>query len=311
MSPAACPFRLLAQATVILAVALVILGAVVRVTGSGMGCPDWPLCFGQWLPPWEMAAILEWLHRTLAAMVSAASLALLASIVASRERRARLGRPAALLVGALVAQIALGAYTVWQSNAAPSVAWHLVMGYVFLGALLSIARRSVVAEPTAQRDAWAIAPSALAVAAVLVQCFLGGLVAAGFAGRACPDFPTCHGAWLPPLVGPVGLQMGHRYAALAVVLFVAVALSASERRGPGAARTFTRLAAAALAVQVGIGIVAVLGPFDLVVRVLHQIGAVSVFMACWLALDALLEGRPATPGGHRRPRAFSRIWYPG
>lgn len=285
------PFPVLAIATAALTFSLVILGAVVRVTGSGMGCPDWPLCYGQWLPPWEMAAILEWLHRTLAALVSAASLALLASILSSRERRARLGGPAALLVAALLAQIALGAYTVYQSNAAASVAWHLAMGYVFLGAVLTIARRSVAAAPAAPSAPAAVLASGLAVATVLGQCFIGGLVAAGFAGRACPDFPTCHGAWLPPLEGLIGLQMTHRYAALAVIVAVAAAAFLGGRGGPGPARTFIRLAAAVLVVQVGIGIAAVLGPFDLVTRVLHQVGAVSVFMASWLAMDALWEGR--------------------
>lgn len=287
--------KALALATVALTIALVILGAVVRVTNSGMGCPDWPLCYGLWLPPWEdRAAVLEWLHRTLAALVSLAAVALMGAIAVFRPLRARLGKPALLLIAALVAQIALGAHTVFQANEAQSVAWHLVMGYVFLGALLSIARRSLASPPPVAATRGARLALGVAVSAVLVQCFVGGLVAAGFAGRACPDFPTCQGAWLPPMAGPVGLQMAHRYVALVATLAVAAASVVAGGAAGGSARPFVRLALVVLLAQLAVGIVAVLGPFTLPVRVLHQVGAVSLFMACWLALDAALDAvRPA------------------
>lgn len=292
------PFRVLALAAVALTLALVILGAVVRVANAGMGCPDWPLCYGRWLPPWQDgAAVLEWQHRTVAALVSAGAVAVLAAIAWSAPRRARLGGPALLVVVALVAQIALGAYTVAASNSPPSVAAHLAMGYVFLGGLLAIARRSVVRAPSKPvAPVVALAATAAATAA-LAQAFLGALVAASYAGRVCPDFPTCYGALAPALAGPVGLQMAHRYGAAAVVVAVCLAFHAA-RRGRGAVRFALAVALGLVGLQAAVGIAAVLGPFTVGVRVLHQVGAVATFIACWLAADAAIERRAAarSPG---------------
>src|SRR2546428_6530184 len=82
-------FRALSVATALVTYALVVLGGVVRVSGSGLGCPDWPLCHGRLLPPLDLHSIIEYSHRTTASLAS--TLIVLTAVgawVAWRKRRA-------------------------------------------------------------------------------------------------------------------------------------------------------------------------------------------------------------------------------
>src|SRR5207248_3465081 len=101
-------FRLLTVAAALVTYALVVLGGVVRVSASGLGCPDWPLCHGRLLPPLNLHAIIEYSHRTTASLTSLLVVATaLAVWVAWRDRRDLL-IPATLAVGLLVVQVILG-----------------------------------------------------------------------------------------------------------------------------------------------------------------------------------------------------------
>jgi cytochrome c oxidase assembly protein subunit 15 len=154
----------------------------------------------------------------------------------------------------IVAQAGLGAITVFENNSPVSVTAHLLLGAVFFAVLIVICGQIVgpvarfpsalgslmrtghakflYSSPTRTGTPSAHHPQSvrklnlyrnhvyIALLLVFVQIGLGGMVSASHAGLVCPDFPTCNGAWIPPMEGPVGLQMIHRFMAYAVVLVV-------------------------------------------------------------------------------------------
>src|SRR6185295_3055279 len=136
-------FQKLAATTVAGTLGLVTIGVVVRATDAGLGCPDWPFCYGQLLPPaGDFKAWIEWIHRTVAAVIGLEILGL--AVLAVRDHRARrsilwptLG--AVLLVGF---QAWLGRETVRLGNTGESVTAHLAAAMALVGLLVYVLVRS-------------------------------------------------------------------------------------------------------------------------------------------------------------------------
>ena len=104
---------------------LIVFGAVVRVTGSGLGCPDWPLCHGRLIPPAELSAIIEYLHRSVAVLVGLPLAALFAATWLRQRQAATVFRAVNLLMLLLIPQILLGREVVLRELPPPLVAVHL------------------------------------------------------------------------------------------------------------------------------------------------------------------------------------------
>src|SRR6478672_11997081 len=105
--------RRLAWTGAALACGLIVLGGVVRITGSGMGCGEhWPRCNGEWLPPLDLPTMIEIGHRWAAALVSVMVFALAAVAWRRHRREPALRTPATVAAGLLVVQVLLGAVTV-------------------------------------------------------------------------------------------------------------------------------------------------------------------------------------------------------
>jgi len=198
---------------------LVLFGAFTRLTDSGLGCPDWPGCYGQASPLGAQAQIaaaesampsgpvtqrkawIEMIHRYLAASVGA--LILVLCVVAWRQWRLRGDRPApspwwasASLVWVCV-QGAFGALTVTMKLYPAIVTLHLLGGLALL-ALLAAQEQAFERQPLALSAALRRGLAALAALAVL-QIALGGWVSTNYAVLACTDFPTCQGRWWPDM----------------------------------------------------------------------------------------------------------------
>ncbi|BBO60363.1 heme A synthase [Mycoavidus sp. B2-EB] len=218
-------FGQLVWVTTILTFDLVLFGSFTRLTDSGLGCPDWPGCYGAASPfiaheaiqaaqaalpsgPVTMVkAWIEMMHRYLALALGVLMIAQV--VVAWRSRKVLPVSPwwpVALLI-LICVQGAFGAWTVTLKLQPIIVTIHLLLGLTLLGALAWLAMRctpSVAPEPAATRWRWAVW---IGLALLVVQIALGGWVSANYAVLACTDFPTCHGAWLPPMDFAQGFQL--------------------------------------------------------------------------------------------------------
>ena len=140
--PDTAKFRIasrLALTTVILMFGLIIIGSIVRTTGSGLACPDWPLCQGRLIPPLQFNVLIEWFHRLVALLVSLMLFVTVVWVLAHAPLRARLGGLAGLAIVLLLAQILLGALTVWKLLDPGVVGGHLGVALLLFSTMLTLA----------------------------------------------------------------------------------------------------------------------------------------------------------------------------
>jgi cytochrome c oxidase assembly protein subunit 15 len=239
---------------------LIVLGALVRANGAGLACPDWPLCFGEIVPEFNLKVAFEWSHRVVAGSVSLVFLGLCVGSLRNPSARASIGRLLVVAAGLLALQVALGALTVWKLLASWSVSSHLLTGNAFAVCLLfaSCALLELRTPPTPVTHARSTQLLLSATTILLVlQILLGGLVSSNYAGLACPEWPTCfEGAWFPSFSGAQGLHLLHRIFAYA--LLTALGVCAWHARGTPRLGALTGAALALGVVQVGIGVANVL-----------------------------------------------------
>ncbi|HUQ25860.1 MAG TPA: COX15/CtaA family protein [Burkholderiales bacterium] len=187
-------------ATLLLAFCVIVVGAYVRLSDAGLGCPDWPLCYGRAMPGDDLGgsalhrAWKEMAHRYLAGALGLLIVALL--VLAWKRRRGVTLAGALVLV--VVFQATLGMWTVTLLLRPAIVTAHLLGGMTTLALLLwlflSLGSYAPSGEVRALR--W---PALTALAAVAIQITLGGWVSANYAALACPDLPLCLGAAAPPM----------------------------------------------------------------------------------------------------------------
>ena len=192
--------RATALAALCLTFVVVVVGAYVRLSDAGLGCPDWPFCYGKPIPA-EVAdghpLAKQWKemgHRYLAGTLGI--LLLLLGFLALRHRKAP--GLAAVIVLLVFFQAALGMWTVTLLLKPAIVTAHLLGGMTIFALLAwyNLLNRRHVPAPAARALR---VPAALALLAIAVQIALGGWVSANYAALACPDLPLCRGQALPPM----------------------------------------------------------------------------------------------------------------
>ena len=266
---------------------LMTLGNVVSATGSGLACPDWPLCHGSVIPPLRADVLIEYSHRLSA--LAATVLILATSVVTLRgPAPAGLRRLAWLLPVLLVVQIALGAITVLLKLPDLVSTTHLVNALLILGGLIVLALGlRGPARPLAAGAERTRRLARVGLAVLLVQLALGGYVRHAGAGLACPDFPLCSGDLLPS-GWLASVHWVHRWLGV-LLLGVFVHLAIAGRT------TATRLVAVLAVLQVSLGIATVLLQLAPPIRAAHAaVGYAlwatlvwaSVEAGCWRAASA-------------------------
>jgi cytochrome c oxidase assembly protein subunit 15 len=313
-------FRRLASAGALLAAAVVVLGAWVRLTDAGLGCPDWPGCYGHIYPQAGLSdpqrgfqfgkALHEMVHRYFAGTLVMVITILLVWAVRFRRDRNQPLIPVAALFVVVCLQGALGALTVTLLLKPLIVTAHLLGGLTTLGLLWWLSLTPTTRQLTEQETT--LRKYALVGLAVLIlQIALGGWTSSNYAALACPDLPTCQHSWLPRmdyrdafvlwrglnldyeggvLANParVAIHFTHRLGALVagsilISLGVLVATSARSRR-----LTFAGgLLVLAVLVQISLGVAIVHWGVPLGLATLHNAGAAFLVISMVWLLRAL------------------------
>ncbi len=293
------PYRRLALATLLTTLVLVTIGVIVRATDSGLGCPDWPLCYGQIIPPWgDGKAWIEWIHRDVAVIVGFEVLGL--AILAVRDHR---HQPSILwpTVGAVALvgfQAWLGRETVRLGNSGESVTAHLAAAMLLVGLIVYLAVRSgyparIAGRGGSQRFTLLASFGAVTTFALLL---FGSQVTAGGIDSALvfPDWPLMGGTLVPPLTELTSAHVLHRWvAAIVAVIVVAVALVArrTQRERPVIIR-LASIAAGLFLVQIVIGGLQIVTRLEAWTQTLHlALGATIWAVTAALAVTSYYEAR--------------------
>jgi protoheme IX farnesyltransferase len=304
-------FQRLTAATVATTFVLVTMGVIVRSADAGLGCPDWPFCYGQVIPPLgDLKAWLEWVHRTIAAVLGLMVIGVAALAVIDYRGRRSIVLPsigAVLLVGF---QAWLGRETVRLGNSGDSVTAHLAAAMTVVGLLIFILVRSfypahIAGRGGSQRFTLLAAFGALATFALLL---FGSNVTATDGALVFPDWPLMGGTPFPPLTDVTSANVLHRWVAVIVGLIVEGIVLVTWRTQRGH-RSMLWLAAAAgilfpiQAVIGGLQVLTQLAPWTLTLHL--ALGALIWGAMAGLAFVSYYEARTAAvpgagPAGGRR-----------
>ena len=317
-----------AMLATMLALVVVMLGAYTRLTHAGLGCPDWPGCYGFISVPASDAQLAhaeanyphapveaqkgwnEMIHRYFAGSLGLLILGLAVSAVRNRARPQQPLKLPLLLLAVVIAQAAFGMWTVTLKLWPQVVTAHLLGGFTTLALLflLSLRLSGRFAPQAVASSLRYLAGFGLLL--VIGQIALGGWVSSNYAAVACADFPTCHGLWLPAMdfangfhltqhIGPnyLGGQLESdartaihfSHRLGALLVFVVLLGLAWSLRQQGFAR-LGGLLLLALAVQVSLGISNVVLQLPLAVAVAHNVGG-----ACLLLVLVLINYRLRPP----------------
>lgn len=319
MQPSQRRYRKLVFLTWFLTLDLIMFGAFVRLTDSGLGCPDWPGCYGQLSPVGAASHIreafeamphgpvsftkawIEMVHRYVGALLG--MLIIGVAWMAWRHRKV-LGHSPALATATLVAvclQGAFGAWTVTMQLMPLIVTAHLLGGMTLLAMMTWLAAREKHHAPLAPHEARLRPLALIALALLFVQIALGGWVSTNYAALACMDFPTCHGSWMPQMDLSGGFSLVRGLGELpggevisqdaltgihwvhrnfALVVFAWVGLLAWSQRHSPALKGPALLILTLLSAQLLTGITTIFFEWPLVIAVLHNGGAAGLVLAC-------------------------------
>ena len=314
---------------------VIIIGAITRLTDSGLGCPDWPGCYGShWIPNAQAAnefapgtplepfkAGMEMFHRYIA---SALGLIVLAAVYYGWKIRALAPQTFRLtlwLLAAVCIQGAFGAWTVTWKLLPQVVTLHLLGGLTCLSLfLLTASSCSGVLENKPRFNA----VSRLGLMALLVlalQISLGGWTSTNYAAIGCVGFPTCNGQWLPEMdfaagfdiTAPIGpdylygqlepaartaIHFSHRLGAIILGVFLLAYGWQQRTNSSRLSRLASNAACLIYGLQVGLGIILVTQGLPLSIAALHTAGAVLILVLLILSLSTSEASKKPSARAH-------------
>jgi cytochrome c oxidase assembly protein subunit 15 len=313
-------FRRIALAGALLAFFVVVLGAWVRLTDAGLGCPDWPGCYGHAYPQADQGFAKAWhemVHRYFAGSLVTVIAVLAGWAIVNRKKADQPLVPVIALFAIVCLQATLGALTVTLLLKPLIVTAHLVGGLSTLAVLWWLAL-TPESRPRLATERGLRIFALIGLAVLVMQILLGGWTSTNYAAVACPDFPTCQRSWWPHtdyrnafvlwrgvgidyeggvLAGParVAIHWTHRLGAVvAGTVLLVLGISAAVRGGSRRVRWAGVLLFGAVILQISLGIAIVHWGVPLPVATLHNAGAALLVVALVTLLRSL---RPAPVAG--------------
>jgi heme a synthase len=333
-------FRLALLAT-LLALVVVLLGAYTRLTHAGLGCPDWPGCYGFISVPNSAAQLAhaelhfpeapveahkgwnEMVHRYFAGTLGLMIMALAAQAVRRRHNAGQPLKLPLLMLCVVIAQAAFGMWTVTLKLWPQVVTAHLLGGVATLSLLFLLTLRlSGAFAPLPQLSSRLRRLAALGLVLVIGQIALGGWVSSNYAAVACIDLPTCHGEWWPKAdfangfhltqhIGPnyLGGQLDsdartaiHLTHRIGAVVVTLVLLALAWQLQRAGLKGMATLVLLALAAQVGLGISNVILHLPLPIAVAHNAGGAALMLTLTLVNYRTRSALGWATKTKRRPR---------
>ena len=313
-------FAKLAVAAAVATFVLIAVGGLVRATDSGLGCPDWPLCYDHWIPPADVQAWIEHSHRLIAAVFVGPMIGAIGLITVFTDRRRDLPLlGAAVVAGILViVQAWLGGQVVVERLPPELVTAHLGMALAVLASVIVIADRAHLGSmPAAQPRRGLTRLALVASVVVYAQMLLGSWVTGHHAGLAYGDFPLMNGALVPRIDGETqAIHAAHRAMSVVVALVVAwLAIATWRATTASRPRRLALWMVALVAVQVVLGGLNVLSRLSAAFVVPHlAVGAAIFGLTVWMLLTlrrlrpAELPRAVATDAGEQRPMDTVRAY---
>lgn len=337
---------MLSLAGVVFTTLVILVGVWTRLVDAGLGCPDWPGCYGRLVVPDAERALahspdaplesfkawVEMIHRYVA---SALGLLVIALLLLGMPLRRQAGYPWRLslaLLGVILLQGAFGAFTVTLKLWPQVVTLHLLGGLsvllLFLWLHLALRRFSTGAAKSIRGHRRLSPLWGLAIGMLLLQVALGGWVSSNYAGIACQGFPTCNGQWWPEMdwsegfhltqtVGPNYLH-GQLHADArtaihqghrigALLLGLALVMLAMRYWQEAHMRPWLGGLVIAYGIQLGLGIANVLLWLPLWLALLHTAGAVALVLLLALAVWHWRETLPQAIGSKRCDKEWAHV----
>jgi len=281
-------------ATTLCVLLLITVGGIVRTTGSGLGCPDWPLCYGKVLPPFEYHAIIEYIHRFVASIIVGPLVLVNFALVVLWMRKSKdlLWLSVATVVLLLI-QGGLGAVTVLNELPPAIVAIHLSIGELFFALIIIqttlMCKYRSSGSTSVQLTKKISLLTIIAVPVMYLVLISGSLVTANGALAACLSWPLCGNSGFL-----ASIHMGHRWAVLILGLFVVyvVHFAIKNREFPGDVRKIAMLVALVFVIQIIVGALMIMLRFPIYLTAAHVAMASVVWGATvWYAAQLLLSKR--------------------
>ncbi len=257
----------------------ILFGPLVRATDSGLACPDWPLCFGKVLPPPEFRIWMEVGHRYYSMILGFLILGQCIYIFKNLELRKNFGILAIFSILVLILQVFLGKLTVTLLLNPTTVNSHLLNAVILFSTIITIHLKTY---PNINFKFMNILKNkflGVILISIFIQLIFGGIVSSNYAGLACEDFPTCNGEYFPDLIGPVKIQMIHRFMAYFIFVLILMYFTISIFQNYSKKlRMLARMTLYVLGLQIILGISNVIYKLPILVTALHTGMGVLLFI---------------------------------